>query len=274
MIVEFLGPQAVGKTTLAQALAARLRSRGLKVYLRLSYRPGEQNPCALCEMEGHQVGQAIHRLIRPAVELLCRRQRIQPEAAAVLCSILPKSSASSWPRWRRHLGWLRLRQYVARLSSAWSCASEGYDVAIFDQAFTQAVLSLLSLSPALSDKEIRAIIGSVPRPDLVIRIEAPLDQIESRLARRMRLLGIAGCLIEERTGPVAAQIVASNRLNDLLIGADCPLIRLDAPDQRPIDTTVSDAEREVLNRLRILPLNPQFAPREGPQWSIGNSVLR
>ena len=44
MIVEIFGPQGVGKTTFARALAAELQNQHQNVDLVLSYRPAERLP--------------------------------------------------------------------------------------------------------------------------------------------------------------------------------------------------------------------------------------
>ncbi len=167
---------------------------------------------------------------------------------------------------------MRLRQYLARLSAAWLFASDCCDVAIFDQAFGQALLSLLSLNPALSDEDIRTILSSVPIADLVIRIEVPPEQIERRIAQRMQSLGTVGRLLEARIGPTCEQILASARLNAIFAEQGRAMIPLDAADELPFEAAVNEAEREVLNRFRILSLDSRIIPRDGPQCS-GNLVL-
>ncbi len=140
MIIELFGPPGAGKTTFAQALAARLRERGHVAELVLSYRSAERlrclDPCVAVPRP-HQTAAVVHRLTRPVVEMLtlARHPFVNSHdvsTAVNLIRILPP----------RNLVWsIRLSQYISRLSHSWYQASAAGHIVLFDQAYVQAVCS-------------------------------------------------------------------------------------------------------------------------------------
>ena len=76
MIVEFFGPPGAGKTTFAQALAARLREGGQKVDVHLSARPGEDRAISAFNGEAstrQNLIDPLRRLGRPLAQLIALR---------------------------------------------------------------------------------------------------------------------------------------------------------------------------------------------------------
>lgn len=266
MIVELFGPPGAGKTTLAHAIAAQLRTDGCKVNLRLSHRPGEQMPDVAHKAETREEPKFIHtfyRLMRPATELLSAAgiAKGTPCGTAALVSMLPRAGVFQT---------LRLRQYLTRLSSAWLRASESCDVAIFDQAFVQAIASLLILRPNISDTQVLAVIEAIPRSDLIILVHAPIPQIEWRLTRRRQSLGKVGCLFEESRGTVQDHVLVADRLNDLLAQSGRKLLCIRSADDCLLDQTVQDVEVEILRMLRMSARSSieSIVPRGDVQWPI------
>ena len=186
MIIELFGPPGAGKTTFARTLAARLRERGHTVDLILSYRPAELSPHEIrssSNLSAQQISSMIRRLIRPLAEMLTIASHpftISQDVgtALTLIKILPPSS-TLWS--------LRLAQYVSRLSRAWFQASNTGHIVLFDQAFVQAVGSLVLLCGVVDELLISRALDAIPKADLLVRLDAPTEVLEARLLHRQRL---------------------------------------------------------------------------------------
>ncbi|SED62947.1 hypothetical protein SAMN05519104_3962 [Rhizobiales bacterium GAS188] len=195
MIIELFGPPCVGKTTLARHLATRLRERGHAAQLMLSYRPAEQ-----CSSDGpgnpnrmpRHAPPTLRRLARPIVEMLALARQpsvISNElggAINLVKMLRPKSVFWS----------IRLSQYLSRLSNSWRHASEIDGVMLFDQAFVQAICSLILLGRVKDEALIAQALELTPKPDLLIRIESPRNILEARLRRRQSGQSAAERLLE------------------------------------------------------------------------------
>src|SRR5438105_10410423 len=144
MIIELFGPPGSGKTTFARALAARLRERGHTLDLILSQRSAERSSHLIGsapDSPTQQISSMMRRAVPPFAELMTMTRHPfgiwqDVGTALTLIKILPPSS----PLWS-----LRLGQYLSRLSRSWLNASSSGHIVLFDQAFVQAVCSLVLL---------------------------------------------------------------------------------------------------------------------------------
>lgn len=248
MIVELFGPSGVGKTTLACALTELLRERSCPVELVLSYRPTEHpssGDLLAKDSARHQITPVVRRLTRPMVEMLATACHLfgnsrEASAAAELIRILPP----------KNMLWsVRLRQYVLRLSHSWQRASLASGVVLFDQAFVQAVCSLAFLARATDDERIGRALDAVPRPDLLIRLEAPQKIFEARLREREHQQGRIERLLEFdlRANLEVARII--DRVHDLVQERGQPVISVNSADQVSLGQALGRIEPEVMAML-------------------------
>ena len=203
MIVEFFGPPGVGKTTFAIALGARLDQSGCSNRVYLSSRPGEERenakgPVDSARIRCRALSDPLRRIGRPGVQLLlavAAGDRMRDPIIQAMLAKLPHGS---------RVASLRVRQYLVRLSAAWREAQSSERVAIFDQGYVQAIASILIAGERTHDEDFTDLIAIAPRADLVIKVDAPILVVESRLRHRARAIGRIGRLFESKLGgPVA-----------------------------------------------------------------------
>jgi thymidylate kinase len=238
MIVELFGPPGVGKTTLACAVAARLRERGRCVKLVLSYRPSE-DPRASPEGSGRlRTPAALRRLVRPMVESFAAAGHSADPGAARAAAELMRLLAP-----RNVVQSLRQRQYLLRLSRTWRGAALAGDI-VFDQGFVQAVYTCALLAEAVDSERIGLALDAVPEPDLLIRLDAPQEILEARLADRRRRQGRIEQLLDAWTNLGSLWIF--DRLHELLRARGRPITCVDSAEQRSVAEGVDEVEEIIV----------------------------
>src|SRR6185503_10791997 len=172
MIIELFGPPGAGKTTFAQALTHRLRRNGHIVELVLSHRPVEsraQRQTDRLSAPDAWIAPVAQRLSRPLFEVLtlaCHPRALSQEIGAVadLLRTLPP---------RNKIWAARFAQYVLRLLHSWARASAARHIVLFDQAFVQIIGTLVQFGQSVDETLIARALDCSPRPDLLIRLDAP-----------------------------------------------------------------------------------------------------
>lgn len=244
MIIELFGPPAAGKTTFASALAARLRERGHTVDLILSQRPAEgssQEIRSATDLATPQISPMIRRLTRPFAEILtmARHPFTIPHDVGMalnLIKILPPSNA---------LWLLRLVQYVSRLSRAWFQASNSGHITLFDQAFVQAVCSLVLLSGVEDELLITNALDAIPKSDLLVRLDAPTEILKARLRDRQGLESRIERLLELDSATSLRSSAIIDYLHELLRKGDRQIMNAASLDQHSLNEAVERIEKQI-----------------------------
>jgi thymidylate kinase len=228
MIIELFGPPGVGKTTLARALASRLRERGHGVQLVLSYRPAEYPSASRPDgLSRPQVPAGLRRLIRPAIESFAATGRSGASCEARASAELTRLLAP------RNLFWsLRLRQYLLRLSRTWRAGAQANEIVLFDQGFVQAVYTFALLARTADAERIGLVLNAVPEADLLVRLDAPLEILETRLAERRQRQGRIEQLLDLWTTLESLWIF--DQLHDLLRARGRPVAYVGSADKNSL----------------------------------------
>lgn len=232
LIVELVGPSGSGKSTLARAIVAAFPSARLVA----SARPAED-----VRHGRFQLPPAMARAIK-LVSLVPRPFDGLAEddtAVRLLLSLLPTSS----PLWR-----LRYRRYLIDLATIVRRERDAGRVAVLDQGFINAVGTLASFSRGAGKETLARALEMAPRPDLIVRIEAPRDVIVGRLRARLGAQSPAERLFEPSIPETLRQIDVFGALGPILDDCGIPSVQVSCPDRGALET----ATATVLDRIASL----------------------
>jgi len=241
MLIELYGPPGCGKTTFAHALAQRMQTRGVTAEVLLSYQPGtyrsSTDPAGLVYAARRVLSAAANLIVMTCMAAAKRRSFA---LAMKLIATLPPSN----PIWL-----LRYSQYILRLADTWNHRSAD-GIAIFDQAFVQAVCSLALLTWRADEPSLNHALDIVPESDLTIRLNVPKAILTSRLAGRINRESFMERLFEADLGTNLRAAEIANRL-DVLLGTRGRAIMSFSPiDELTLEDALTQAEEEIMNKLQ------------------------
>jgi thymidylate kinase len=242
MIIELFGPPAAGKTTLARALATALEKNGFDVQLIVSSRPAERGSIKVestraLSWYGTTLAAPLSRAAKlvSAVPVLLPRAR-SDELTASLMELLPP----------RTLLWsVRCRRYLSLLSRSWKMASTSDRIVIFDQGFLTALCSLALLARSADRRVIARGLELIPRPDLLIRRDAPRDILEARLRARLGRQGAVERLFEFDLQTNLQQIETTSDVANMLQEQGGRMMHVSCLDRRLLEKEVDRIVQEA-----------------------------
>jgi thymidylate kinase len=242
MIIELFGPPAAGKTTFAHALATALEKNDFDVQLIVSLRPAERD--------------SIQVESTPALSW-CRTALVAPlSRAAKLASAAPVMLAGErsdeltanlmdlMPP--RTLLWaVRYRRFLSLLSRSWKMASTSDRIVIFDQGFMTALCSMPLLARSVDRSVMVRALALIPRPNLLIRLDAPRETLEARLRARLGRQGALERLFELDLQTNLQQIETTNDVAHMLHEQGGRMMHVGSFDRRLLENAIDRIVREA-----------------------------
>lgn len=249
MIVELFGPPGSGKTTFAHALTVRLRACELNAELKLSWRPTERTFVFGVDSKAgsQQTNAVLHRVARPIREMLtiaCHPLANSRDVrmAMRLIRLLPPKNVTLL---------LKNVQYISRLTHSWHSKSDGSDVTIFDQAFVQAVCSLARMAGVADEGVIAEALSYLPKSDLFVCVEVPLEVVKARLQDRQLLQSRLERLLEADLIDQLASRELIGRLQAILVKEGRRLVTVSSLDQESLERSIEIVKDEIIDKFRL-----------------------
>jgi SAM-dependent methyltransferase/thymidylate kinase len=224
MIIELLGPSGAGKTTIADALAVRLREEGYAVQTVIWRR-----------------NQLLSRSLAKGVSTIQSwfPRAPQTRLASVLMRLLPP----------RNILWsMRLRSYLSQLWGMSVASTSVTGITLLDQGFVQIICSLVLLSGIADRRRIAEALACVPKPDLVIRVDVPSNVLEVRLLERRKHLGLIQRWLELDLQTRPDQVKTVEVLSELLASKGQHFVTISCTDKSALAAAIEKILAEVRSR--------------------------
>ena len=258
MIIELFGPPAAGKTTLAHALATALGKNGFDVQLIVSSRPAERDSI---QVESTRALSWCRTALAAPLSRAAKLVSAVPVLAGARSDELTASLMDLMPP--RTLLWsVRYRRYLSLLSRSWKMASTSDRVVIFDQGFLTALCSMALLARSIDRSVMVRGLALIPRPNLLIRLDAPRETLEARLRARLDRQGALERLFEFDLQTNLQQIETTNDVAHMLQEQGGRMMRVSCLDRRLLKKAVDRIVREAKFRDKeINPVNRSLVER-------------
>jgi hypothetical protein len=233
--VEFFGAAGAGKTTIALALSANLRMRGLPVRL-IQYGRASAPGVLLQPRGGLPLSAQLAKLAGGLRALLPGGWR-DPTFAKLL-TILPPGD-----RVRE----IRIRRYAADLCRAWRENQRTGEVLILDQGFLTLLCSMALLSDPIDRSALARGLALVPRADLLIHVDAPRAALESRLQDRALRRRAIERLFGTEVGLWLRQAEIAAILAEMIAESGRAPVRVRSGDRADLDAAVQTIAEEIVS---------------------------
>jgi len=240
MIIEFFGPSGVGKTTLTYALSDALQASGHSVQLVVSSRPAERRT------DDHHRAAASARFSRvlaplsraaKIVDALSTLQDARSDETSIQLMKLLTPRSTFWT--------IRYKRYLTQLYRSWSEARSSSSIVIFDQAYLTALCALALLAKPADRAVLEHGLSLLPKPDLLVRLDAPRALLELRLRERLQQQGMFERLFEFDLQTNLQQIDVADEVTGLLHEQGRPMIHISSVDTGSLQAAIKAIMREA-----------------------------
>jgi thymidylate kinase len=266
MIIELFGPPGSGKTTLLRALCLELTAGNIPLKTVNGYRRIDSVSFGSDVDSSPEVRHGIDRLVRKLAAtspILLSQLPREGVAARLLATIPPKSRM--WA--------LRQKIDLALLCQAWSTARTSNGIYIFEEGFVQSLCALVLLGRNPGTGRIRDCLTFLPRPDLLIYVDAPDDVLRQRLVGRHARQTLSSRLLEIGLERDLEQAHVARKVCDCLRQARWPMMPGDGVDRQSVDAICSHIERTRVATFATDTALPENVARQPPQHGSGLDYL-
>jgi thymidylate kinase len=146
----------------------------------------------------------------------------------------------------RTLLWsVRYRRFLSLLSRSWKMASTSDRVVIFDQGFLTALCSMALVARSVDRSAMVRGLALIPRPNLLVRLDAPPETLEARLRARLGRQGALERLFEFDLQTNLRQIETTGNVADMLREQGGRMMHVSSLDRRLLEKAIDRIVREA-----------------------------
>ncbi|MBZ9849993.1 hypothetical protein LB565_18575 [Mesorhizobium sp. CA14] len=151
----------------------------------------------------------------------------------------------------------RLNWHFEGLIRLWKAALLADEtISIFDQGMVQFVCSLVLFSGITDPERVSRALALIPKPNLLVRLQAPREILEVRLRERQHTLGILQKLLELDMKRSLDQIEHVNLVEELLESSGVPISSHESLDAVGRAAAVETIVKDTIERTRRTPHRP------------------